>query len=113
VGTTNLQAQDTTTSARYVRSFTNPNRFYVVALNPRGFYECDCPAAQFNHRTPCKHVKAVAKTDAGLIARPKAQRSVVAEAEAIAEAAADEAREAVTAAEAQAYRDSLTMLLEV
>jgi hypothetical protein len=67
-----VTSNDTTTNARYVRSFTNPNQFYVVALNPRGFWECDCPAAQFNRRTPCKHVKAVAKDGAGIVPKPKA-----------------------------------------
>ena len=72
-----MQTQSTTAaSTRYVRSFTNPNRFYIVALNPRGFYECGCPAAQFNRRTPCKHVKAVATSDAGLVAKPKAQPAI-------------------------------------
>jgi hypothetical protein len=66
---TNLQTDGTT---RYIRSYTDPNRFYLVVLNPRGFWECECKAAQFNRRTPCKHVKAVAKQDAGLVATPKA-----------------------------------------
>jgi hypothetical protein len=57
---------------RYIRSHTNPNRFDLVVLNPRGFWECECKAAQFNRRTPCKYVTAVAKQDAGLVATPKA-----------------------------------------
>ena len=65
-----MQTHNTTATIRYVRSFTNPNQFYTVALNPRGFWECDCKAAQFNRRTPCKHCRAVAKEDAGLVATP-------------------------------------------
>ena len=68
MSTQNPQSDGTT---RYIRSHTNPNRFYLVVLNPRGFWECECKSAQFNRRTPCKHVKAVAKQDAGLVATPK------------------------------------------
>jgi hypothetical protein len=67
-----MQTQNTTASTRYIRSHTNPNRFYLVVLNPRGFYECECKAAQFNRREPCKHVKALVKEGAGLVAKPKA-----------------------------------------
>jgi hypothetical protein len=61
----------TDSTTRYVRSFTDPNHFYLVVLNSRGFWECECKAAQFNRRAPCKHVKVVAKEDVGLIAMPK------------------------------------------
>jgi len=60
-----------TRSIRYVRSSRDPNQFYTVALNARGYWECECPAAQFNRDTPCKHCKAVAKDGAGLVATPK------------------------------------------
>lgn len=66
-----MQTQTTTATTYFIRSSRDPNRFYTVALNPRGFYECSCPAASFNRRTPCKHVKAVAKQGAGLVATPK------------------------------------------
>lgn len=61
----------TDSSTRYVRSHTDPNRYYLVALNPRGFWECECKAAQFNRREPCKHVKALVKEGAGQVAMPK------------------------------------------
>ncbi len=72
-----MQSQNTTASSpvRYVRSSRNPNEFYTVALSPRGFWECSCPAATFRRNVPCKHAKAVAKDGAGLVARLKtAQR---------------------------------------
>ncbi len=59
--------------ARYVRSDRDPSRFYVVALNPRGFWECECPAATFYLSKRCKYVAAVAKDGAGLAAQPKRQ----------------------------------------
>jgi len=68
-----MQTNPTTTSLRYVRSSRNANVFYTVALNTRGFWECECPAAQFNRGTPCKHCRAVAKDGAGLTATPKGQ----------------------------------------
>ncbi len=46
----------TPTAVYYARSDKNPNSFYLVALNPAGFWECACPAATYNRRTPCKHV---------------------------------------------------------
>lgn len=66
-----MQSQSTTASIRYVRGSRDPNQFYVVALNPRGFWECSCPAAKFNRAQPCKHTRAVAKDGAGLVATPK------------------------------------------
>ncbi len=72
-----MQSQNTTVTSpvRYVRSSRNPNEFYTVALSPRGYWECSCPAAMFRRNVPCKHAKAVAKDGAGLVARLKtAQR---------------------------------------
>jgi hypothetical protein len=72
-----MQSQNTTVTSpvRYVRSSRNPNEFYTVALSPRGYWECSCPAATFRRNVPCKHAKAVAKDGAGLVARLKtAQR---------------------------------------
>lgn len=63
------------TTARYVRSDRDPSKFYLVALNPRGFWECECPAAAFYRSRPCKHVAAVAKSGAGLVAQPKRRSS--------------------------------------
>ncbi len=60
-----------TQTITYVRSSRNANVFYTVALNARGFWECECPAAQFNRSKPCKHCRAVAKEGAGLVATPK------------------------------------------
>ncbi len=65
--------QSTTASIRYVRSSRDPNQFYTVALNTRGYWECDCPSAQYRRNVPCRHVKAVAKNGAGLVATPKGQ----------------------------------------
>lgn len=64
-----MQSQHT--SVRYVRSSRDPHQFYTVALNPRGYWECECPAASFRRSQPCKHVKAVAKDGAGLVAHLK------------------------------------------
>ncbi len=58
-------------TARYVRSSRDPSRFYLVALNPRGYWECECPAATFYRSRPCKHVAAVVKSGVGLVAQPK------------------------------------------
>ncbi len=70
-----MQTKNSTPAvARYVRSDRDPSRFYLVTLNPRGFWECECPAATFYRSKPCKHVAAVAKEGAGLVAQPKRQR---------------------------------------
>jgi len=67
-----VQTQNSTaTAVRYVRSDRNPTQFYLVALNPRGFWECECPAARFRRGVPCKHTRAVAKDGAGLVATRK------------------------------------------
>ncbi len=63
--------QSTTASLRYVRSSRDTNVFYTVALNTRGFWECDCPSAQFRRSLPCKHAALVAKCGGGLVATPK------------------------------------------
>ena len=59
----------------YVRSSRDPDRFYTVAENPRGFLECDCPAASFYRSKPCKHAEQV-RRGAGLRALPKARPAV-------------------------------------
>jgi hypothetical protein len=64
-------SQVKTQDIRYVRSDRDPSRFYMVALNSRGFWECECPAARFNRAQPCKHTRRVAKEGAGLVATPK------------------------------------------
>ena len=54
----------------YVRSSRDAAKFYTVAENPRGYLECDCPAATFYRSRPCKHVEQV-RRGCGLVARPK------------------------------------------
>ena len=66
-----MQAHDTTATVYYVRSSRDPSKFYTVAENPRGFLECDCPAATFYRARPCKHAEQV-RRGCGLRARPKA-----------------------------------------
>lgn len=51
----------TPTQVYYVRASNDPRRFYLVAENPRGFLECECPSAQYRRSQPCKHTKAVAR----------------------------------------------------
>src|SRR5215207_9953627 len=65
-----MNPQAMTQDIRYVRSDRDPSRFYLVALNRRGFWECECPAARFNRAQPCKHTRRVAKEGAGLVAQP-------------------------------------------
>lgn len=59
------------TQVYYVRSSKNPAVFYTVAVSPRGFLECDCPAATYRRDRPCKHCAQVVR-GCGLVARPKA-----------------------------------------
>jgi len=67
-----VQPQNSTaTTVRYVRSDRNPTQFYLVALNPRGYWECECPSSRFRRGVPCKHTRAVAKDGAGLVGTPK------------------------------------------
>ncbi len=66
-----------TQTITYVRSSRDPNQFYTVAENSRGFFECDCPAATFYRSRPCKHVAQVLR-GCGLTARPKSATATVA-----------------------------------
>jgi len=61
-----MQAQTIT----YIRSSRDPSKFYLVAENSRGFFECDCPAATFYRSRPCKHIEQV-RRGCGLTAAPK------------------------------------------
>ena len=65
-----MQAQNSTTTVRYIRSSRDLNRFYTVALNPRGYWECECAASKFYRARPCKHVDQVTR-GCGLTATAK------------------------------------------
>ncbi len=50
----------TPSAVYYVRSSSDPSLFHLVAVNLRGYLECDCRASQFRRDRPCKHCKVVA-----------------------------------------------------
>ncbi len=110
--TTQTPTQAYTGPTYFVRSSGNPNVMYEVATEADGTLRCSCPAAIYRPTHPCRHIRSVVNGQC-LVAKPKVRRSVVDEAEAIAEAAAGEARCALTDAEIQESRDALTLWLEV
>ena len=122
----NPQTNVITRSIRYQIAGSKPSTTWTVTRDPvDGAMTCDCPDATYRGRQ-CKHQRAVIAGAAGKpIVRCSVRPSrgpaldysdiVIEEGadEALLEAAEAEAREALTDAEIEAYRDSLTMLLDV
>ena len=42
-----------------IKSFTNPDKFYKIALKDDNTYMCSCPAWIFHKIRPCKHIRAL------------------------------------------------------